>query len=120
MLQSHVPAYALDNPVQKDGTIRHVVIAWLKTPGNQVARNRFIEVTKSFCSIPGVISVSVGPVLPSGRNVVDSSFDVATVLTFQNRKGLDSYLNHPKHLRAVKEVLDPLVKKVLVYDFVAH
>ncbi|MHC4599645.1 MAG: Dabb family protein [Planctomycetota bacterium] len=39
------------------------------------------------------------------------------VLSFENKEALGKYLVHPDHLKAVKEVLGPRVKKILVYDF---
>lgn len=101
---------------ESSGPVSHVVIAWLKKPGDAEARKKFIDTTKSFSTLPGVIDHRVGTVLPSGRKVVDSSFDVATVITFENRKALLAYLKHPRHEHAVKNTLKPLVEKVIVYD----
>jgi len=98
------------------GHVSHVVIGWLKKSGDVEARKHFVEVTKSFANLPGVVDHKVGVVLPSDRKVVDSSFDVATVITFKNRKSLQAYLNHPRHKKAVKEMLKPLVEKIIVYD----
>lgn len=102
------------------GPVHHIVIAWLKQPGDTEARQRFIEVTQGFAKLPGVIGHRVGPVLPSDRKVVDSSFDVAVVITFANQQGLANYLEHPEHKKGVEEMLKPLVEKVVVYDFVSH
>ena len=84
--------------------VSHVVIAWLKNPKDLQARKKFIETTKSFSSLPGVVHHNVGVVLPSDRKIVDSSFDVATVITFENRESLMAYLRHPQHKKAVDEV----------------
>jgi len=102
--------------VSKAGRVNHIVIAWLKYPANPQSKQKFIEVTKSFADLPGVIDHSVGVVLPSSRKVVDSSFDVATVITFKDRVALNNYLNHPKHKKAVESLLKPLVRKIVVYD----
>ena len=103
-----------------DGAVNHIVIAWLKQPGDEEARQRFIETTKRFAKLPGVIGHRVGPVLPSDRKVADSSFDIAVVITFENKEALASYLEHPEHKKGVEEVLKPLVEKVVVYDFVSQ
>lgn len=98
------------------GQVNHVVIAWLKKPGDPAARAKFIRVTKSFADLPGVVRHSVGEVLPGSREVVDSSFDVAAVITFESHKALQAYLHHPRHKQAVHGMLKPLVRKIIVYD----
>jgi heme-degrading monooxygenase HmoA len=102
------------------GTVNHVVIAWLKQPGDEAARKRFIETTKRFATLPGVIGHRVGPLLPSDSKVADNSFDVAVVVTFKDKEALAAYLEHPEHKKGVEEVLKPLLEKVVVYDFVAR
>ena len=103
-----------------DGAVNHIVIAWLKQPGDVEARKRFIETTKGFAKLPGVIGHQVGPVLPSDRKVADSSFDIAVVITFKDKDALAAYLEHPEHKKGLEEVLKPLVEKVVVYDFVSQ
>jgi hypothetical protein len=71
-----------------------------------------------FAEIPGVKRVRAGTVLPSARPIVDSTFDVAVVITFSDRKALSRYLKHPRHKQAVRLHLRPLTRKVVVYDFV--
>lgn len=102
-----------------DTLVSHVVIAWLKEPGNDDARQQFIDMTKRFADIPGVITQRVGKVLRSDRKVVDSSFDVAAVITFKDQSALTNYLQHPLHKKAIEDVLKPLVQRVIVYDFVS-
>jgi len=97
--------------------LTHVVVFWLKEPGNAAHRAKLIEVTESFRSIPGVQSVHAGPCLPSERPIVDSSFDVAVSLTFASRADLQRYLDHPQHKAATVSTLKPIVKKITVYDF---
>jgi len=103
-----------------DGAVNHIVIAWLKQPGDLDARKRFIETTKRFAKLPGVIGHRVGPVLPSEGKVADSSFDIAVVITLKNKEALTAYLENPEHKKGVEEVLKPLVSKVVVYDFVSQ
>lgn len=98
--------------------VHHVVVCWLKDSGNEEARQKIIEVSRGFSSIPGVIDVRAGSVIRSEREIVDSSFDVAIYLSFDNKQKLQDYLNHPIHKNAVEETLKPLVSKVVVYDFI--
>ncbi len=98
--------------------IHHVVVCWLNEHCNEEARQKVIKVSKGFSEIPGVIDVRAGRVIPSEREIVDSSFDVAIYLSFENEQKLFEYLNHPIHKKAVEETLKPLVRKVVVYDFI--
>lgn len=97
--------------------VNHVVLCWLNDAGNAEQRQRIIELSKRFRNIPGVLEVRAGEVMASDRKIVDDSFDVGIYLTFADRERMTAYLKHPDHVAAVKEVLRPLVKKVLVYDF---
>ena len=98
--------------------VHHVVVCWLNESGNKEARQKVIEVSRGFSSIPGVIDVRAGKVIHSEREIVDSSFDVAIYLSFENEQKLFEYLNHPIHKKAVEKTLKPLVRKVVVYDFI--
>ena len=99
------------------GTVEHVVVCWLKTPGDASARQRVIDESKAFVGvIPGLLDVSAGTALPSTRPAVDSSFDVAVVMTFRDESALRAYDVHPRHKKAVDEVLRPLVARLVIYD----
>lgn len=99
------------------GRIQHVVVFWLKDHGNAAQRAKIIETSETFRNIPGVVSVTAGPCIPSPRPIVDSSFDVAVTLTFASQADLQRYVEHSLHKAAVSGVLKPLVKKTIVYDF---
>jgi hypothetical protein len=102
------------------GHVRHVVLLWLKKPGDAAIRKTIIETTASLRDVPGVVDVVAGTMLPSERKVVDSTYDVGVIITFKNEQALRDYDQHPKHLKAVNEVLKPNVEKLLVYDFVEN
>ena len=95
----------------------HVVLCWLKAPGNEMHRKQIIEVTKLFNDIPGVINARAGEVVMSDRDIVDDSYDVGILIVTKNENELQKYLDHPIHQKAKKDVLVPLVDKILVYDF---
>ncbi len=84
--------------------VHHVVVCWLNGPGNEEARQKVIEVSRRFSAIPDVIDVRAGSVIQSEREIVDSSFDAAIYLTFENEQKLFEYLNHPIHKKAVKKL----------------
>lgn len=100
------------------GRVDHLVLCWLKEPGNLAHRRQIIAQAEAFRAIPGVLEVRAGTVLPSQRAIVDSTFDVGILLSFADASQMRAYLQHPDHQRAVQEVLLPLVSRILVYDFV--
>lgn len=102
---------------EREQALSHVVLCWLKEPGNTEHRNQIIEVSKTFTKIPGVLDVQVGKVIESNRSIVDDSFDVGILVVVLDAKRLQEYLDHPIHQNAKRDVLLPLVEKVLVYDF---
>ncbi len=106
-----------DQASTQQNPIHHIVLCWLKEPGNAEHRAKIIETTHSLKKIPGVIEISVGEALPSDRKIADDSFDVGITLTFANAEDMNTYLEHPLHKEALKNSLMPLVGKVVVYDY---
>ena len=105
------------DPVNTEPVLTHVVLCWLKEPGNAEQRDRIIEMTETFRAIPGVRAARAGNPIMSDRDIVDDSFDVGIIIEVKDEAGLKKYLDHPIHQKAKKEVLLPLVDRVLVYDF---
>lgn len=103
-------------PKPDPSRVEHVVLMWLKTPGDEAAIEQIIHASREFRQIPGVLRVKAGRPLPSTRPVVDSSFDVGLVISFKDEAALNAYEGHPKHVQAVREVLRPLAAKFQVYD----
>jgi hypothetical protein len=97
--------------------VTHTVVFWLKDYGNAAQRAKIIEASGTFRKIPGVLSVTAGPCIPSKRPIVDSSFDVAVSLTFASQAAMQRYVEHPLHKAAAEAVLKPLTKKVTVFDY---
>ena len=97
--------------------VTHIVIAWLKQPGDQTTRQRVIDAAKQRLSkIPGVVSVTSGTSLPSTRPVVDSSFDVSIIITFRSVDDLNHYPSRPEHQQMMAEIIKPLMARYVVYD----
>ncbi len=103
------------------GKVEHVVLIWLKKPGDDTDRAKVVNTAKKFqAEIREIQHLSVGTPLASDRPVVDDSFDVGLVLRFANPADLGTYEKHPVHVQAVKEVLQPIAKKLLVYDIITQ
>lgn len=99
------------------GQIEHIVFVWLKRPGNKADQSALINATEELRQSTGLIrTVEYGGPVPSARPVVDDSFDLALLMRFENRGALDRFEKNADHRRAIKEVLRPLTRKVLVYD----
>ncbi len=99
------------------GKVEHIVLVWLKRPGNAADRATVIATTKGFQAEIGQIRhLSVGQAVPSDRDIVDDSFDVGFVMRFDSKDDMTAYEKHAVHVNAVKQTLMPLAKKVLVYD----
>lgn len=109
---------AAQPPSHAPGQVQHVVIVWLKETGNAEHRRRLIEASRELATIPGVVRIAAGEPLPKSRPMEDDSYDVAVVFTFESRAALASYQVHPEHKRATEEVLRPLTRRIVVYDFV--
>lgn len=97
--------------------IVHIVLVWLKEPGNQEHIQQVVDVSNQLNEIPDIQELRVGASIPSERKIVDDSFDVGVYMIFENQASLARYLVHPDHKNIVKTVLTPLASKVLVYDF---
>lgn len=101
--------------------VEHVVLMWLKQPGDEAALARIRAAGDELAAeIPGIVSMSAGPPLPNDNEVVDDSFDIAFVMRFRNAQALADYIVHPVHQRAVDEVLSPAAARIRVYDVVVR
>ena len=100
------------------GPMTHVVVCWLKQPRNGLDASELIAASRQFRRLPGVTGVSVGlqRSVATTRPIDDTTFDVLIVMSFDSPESLRAYQNSPAHQRAVKDVLQPLTRKVLVYD----
>jgi hypothetical protein len=104
------------SPPAASGTVDHVVMLWLKRPGNSEDRAAVRKAANELRSIPGIIFLDHGTPLASERPVVDDSFDVGFVMRFESAATLGAYESNPLHVKQVTEVLKPLSRKILVYD----
>lgn len=103
-------------PPAAPGTVDHIVLIWLKRPGNAADRQAILAASKELRVIPGIKFLDSGTALPSKRPVVDDSFDVGLTMRFDSAESLSAYEKNPLHVKKVTEVLKPLSKKILVYD----
>ncbi len=107
----------LQDPPAAGQRVHHIVLCWLKEPGDRTQRQELMEQTRRLREIPGVREIRVGESIPSDRPIVDDSFDVGIVMTFDNVADMNRYLRHPQHRWALQEKILPLTRRILVYDF---
>lgn len=108
------PEKAID---QQEPGLVHVVLVWLKEPGNLAHRQQIIEGSKMLRDIPGVLDLRVGEVVTSDRAVVEDSYDVGLYLRLADQQALDQYLIHPTHKETVKREFLPIMERYQVLDF---
>ena len=104
---------------EKSKPITHVIIIWLKEPGNEQHREKLVKASKLLDNLPGIIHRHVGVVRPSDRKIVDDSFDIAISVTLESEKALTAYLKSPKHTQILHDHIKPLVDKTVAYDFIS-
>jgi Stress responsive A/B Barrel Domain len=102
-------------PPAESGSVDHVVIVWLKRPGNAKDQQKLIEIGRDLRVIPGLRFLDSGTALPSERPTVDDSFDIGYVMRFDSPAALEAYAVHPVHVKA-KDELVRLSSRILVYD----
>jgi hypothetical protein len=107
-------------PPAPAGSVDHVVIMWLKRPGNADDRAALLAACSELRVIPGILDLNVGTALASDRPVVDDSFDVGLVVRFDSAKSLHDYEANPLHVKKKTDVLVPLTKKIVVYDTISR
>lgn len=104
-------------PQPQESRIHHVVLLWLKTPGDETARREILAASERLRRISGVMAMTSGVVVESDRPIVDDSFDVALTLSFRDQQALEHYLEHPLHRQLVTEIIRPRVARIRVHDY---
>ena len=102
-------------PPAKPGSVDHVVLVWLKRPGNAQDKQALTDLGRQLRAIPGIRLLDSGTALPSDRPIVDDSFDIGYVMRFDSPAALNAYAVHPVHVKAKEELLQ-LSRRILVYD----
>jgi hypothetical protein len=98
--------------------IVHVVVIWLKRPGNVHDEHALVRASKEFEHIAGVLRVQAGPGMGVTRPGMEQAFDIGVVMIFKNRKALERFAHDERHVLAIQRLLKPLAERYLVYNFV--
>jgi hypothetical protein len=96
----------------------HHVFFWLKEPDNELSKQELVEGLQKLSKVNTIKSFHIGKPAATDRNVIDTTYSISWLLTFDTAAGQDSYQVDPIHLNFVKECAH-LWHKVVVYDTVA-
>ncbi len=96
-----------------NGRFIHVVFFWLK---DSTDPDEFIHITENFVKqIDEVNAYHVGKPAGTPREVVDNTYQVSLVVTFESKEKQSVYQDHDVHVRYVEDNKDKW-NKVQVYD----
>lgn len=100
------------------GKVRHAVFFWLRNPGSLADRDRLIAGLEGLRAIELIASLDIGiPADTEQRDVVDGSFAVSELMTFDSLADQAAYQDHPLHRKFVEEC-EGLWSEVKVFDSV--
>ncbi len=105
---------------EENKKVTHVVMVWLKEPGNAQQRAAFLKASEQLNDLPGIVNRHVGVVLSSDRKIVDDTFDVAVSVTMESEDALKAYLKNPKHKKILHDKIKPLVNRSVAFSFVSQ
>lgn len=106
------------NPPPMPKLVHHVFF-WLKNPNSKEDLAQLVAGVRGLAQIETVRSIHVGvPASTEKRDVVDNSYSVSELLTFDDVAGQDAYQVHPLHKKFVADC-SHLWSKVVVYDSIA-
>jgi hypothetical protein len=101
----------------RSGQVTHVMLFWLKRPGNVDDQNVLLRGLRTLRRFRGVNDVRVGRPLPRDRPGLEQSFDLAVVVIFRDREALEKFEHDPRRGGALDAMLQSLVRRYIVYNF---
>ena len=95
----------------------HTVYFWFKKDNPELLKEFIEKGLPKLATVPSIQSVHWGPPAGTPRDVVDNSYDMAWIVTFDNAAEQDKYQVDPIHVEFV-ELYKSLFERVQVYDSV--
>ncbi len=106
----------LDNGPDELGPYVHSVYVWLADPRDETERKAFLLAMKKFIhNLPYAELVTFGEVVPSEREVVDSSYDYSFIVSFNSEEDMRRYETDPAHKAFLAETKE-LIDHIVIYD----
>lgn len=93
----------------------HHVFFWLKEPHNESSQQQLVEGLQKLAAVTTIRSFHIGKPAATDRSVIDTSYAISWLISFDSAADQDSYQSDPIHLNFVKECAH-LWEKVVVYD----
>jgi hypothetical protein len=93
----------------------HHVFFWLRNPDSREDLARLKEGLTKLTKVKTIRQAHIGLPADTNRDVIERSYSLSWLLTFDHAADQDSYQEDPLHLDFVKEC-SGLWKKVVVYD----
>jgi hypothetical protein len=95
----------------RSGQVTHVMLFWLKRPGNIDDQNFLLRALRTLRRARGVCVVRAGRPLPLDRPGLEQSFDLGVVMTFRDREALEKFERDQRREQALDATLLPLVRQ---------
>lgn len=95
----------------------HIVIFWTRPELPNAADELIAGANEYLRPIPGVVHFHVGKMVPSHREVVNQTYQVALNIIFPDKPAQDDYQVHPRHVEFVEKVFKKVCERVAVFDF---
>jgi Stress responsive A/B Barrel Domain len=92
------------------------MLFWLNRPGNINDQNFLLRGLRSIRRVRGVNDVRIGRSLSIHRAGAEQSFDLGAVVIFRDREALEKFERDPRRRAALDAVLQPLVRRYIVYN----
>jgi len=100
----------------RSGEVIHVMLFWLKRPGNVDDRNVLLRGLRTLRRVRGVTELRVGRPLPGDRPGLEQSFDLGLIVVFRDREALEKFEQDPRRRGVLDAMLQPLVRRYTVYN----
>jgi hypothetical protein len=101
----------------RSGQVTHVMLFWLKRPGNVDDQNVLRRGLRTLRRFRGVNDVRFGRSLSVDRLSLEQSFDLGVVVVFRDREAFEKFEHDPWRGGAINGMLRPLIRRYVVYNF---